>query len=72
MRTTVTIDDAIYKPLKVYAVERGITFSALVQEALVQQILEDAEDVEDAIAAENEPTYLWEDIKADYKKRGLL
>lgn len=72
MRTTITINDKLYKALKIQAVESGSTISSLVEDAVKYQILEDLGDIEEAKRRENEPTYSFDELVAEFKREGLL
>jgi len=72
MRTTITLNDAVFHSLKVYAAESGMTISKLIEEAVVCQLLEDAEDLEDAKARAGETPLLFADLVAQFKAEGLL
>lgn len=72
MRTTVTINDTIFRALKMRAVEADESVSKLVEDAVKYQILEDMEDIEDANARVNEPTYSFDDLVARFKSEGLI
>jgi len=72
MRTTITINDTIFRALKMRAVETDTNVSKLVEDAVKYQLLEDMEDIEDATARENEPTYSFDALVAQFKVEGLL
>ena len=72
MRTTITINDTIFRALKMRAFEADESVSKLVEDAVKYQILEDSEDIEDAKARENEPSYSFDKLVASFKSEGLL
>lgn len=72
MRTTFTLNDTVYKALKIRAAETGEPMSAIVEQAVQAQLLEDAEDLEDALQRQNEPTLPFDTLVRDFKAAGLL
>lgn len=72
MRTTITINDNLYRTLKVRAAESDVSVSKLVEDAVKFQILEDLEDIEDALKRTNEPTYSFDSLVKQFKDEGLL
>lgn len=72
MRTTITINDKLFRILKLRAAETDTSISQLVEDALKYQILEDAEDIEDANAHAQEPSYSFNDLVKQFKAEGLL
>jgi hypothetical protein len=72
MRTTITINDTIFRALKMRAIEADESVSKLVEDAVKYQILEDLEDIEDANAREKESTYSFDDLVAQFKAEGLI
>ncbi len=72
MRTTITLNDTLYKTLRLQAAASDTTISSIVQDALVQQLLEDAEDLEDARARAEEPNHPFDQLVAELKAEGLL
>lgn len=67
-----TINDELYKRVRRQALERGITVSAFLEEAVVNQLLEDAEDLEAVKQRENEPIYSFDELVKEFKAEGLL
>ncbi len=55
MRTTITLNDKLFRTLKMRAAETDETVSKLVEDAVKYQILEDFEDIEDALKRAKEP-----------------
>ncbi|MEO6760799.1 MAG: ribbon-helix-helix protein, CopG family [Candidatus Saccharimonadales bacterium] len=72
MRTTITINDKLLRTLKLRAAESDTSVSAIVEDAVKYQILEDFEDIEDAQKRTNEPQYSFNDLVKQYKAEGLL
>ncbi len=72
MRTTLNINDKLYKSLKVHAASNGVTISSLLEEAIKNQILEDLEDLEIVKKRQNEPTMNYNDFVKELKADGLL
>ena len=72
MRTTITMNDTIFRTLRIRAAESDETVSKLIEDAVKYQILEDLEDIEDAKATENEPCYSFDDLVTKFKSEGLL
>lgn len=72
MRTTITINDKLYRAMKIRAAESSETISAIVEDAVKYQMLEDLEDIEEARKRENEPTQSFDELVVEFKKEGLL
>ena len=72
MRTTITINDKLFRTLKMRAAETDQSISALVEDAVKYQILEDFEDIEDAQKRVDEKEYSFDDLVKEYKAEGLL
>lgn len=72
MRTTITINDKLFRSLKLRAAETDESVSKLVEDAVKYQILEDFEDIEDANKRSSEPTHSFDDLVAQFKAEGLL
>ncbi|MEI7689555.1 MAG: hypothetical protein WCI79_01140 [Candidatus Saccharibacteria bacterium] len=72
MRTTITMNDTIFRTLRIRAAESDETVSKLIEDAVKYQILEDLEDIEYAKSIENEPVYPFKDLVAKLKSEGLL
>jgi len=72
MRTTITINDKIFRALKMRAVETDGSISKLVEDAVMYQLLEDAEDIEDATKRQSEPSYAFDDLIKEFTAEGLL
>ena len=72
MRTTITINDKLYRSLKLRAAESDETISRYVEDAIKYQLLEDLEDLEDVRKRADEPTQSFDDLVAEFKAEGLL
>jgi len=72
MRTTITINDTVFRALKMRAIESDESISKLVENAVKYQLLEDLEDIEDAKSRANEPSYSFNDLVAKFKAEGLI
>lgn len=72
MRTTITINDKLFRALKMRAAETDKNVSQFVENAIKYQILEDFEDIEDASKRQKEPSYSFDDLVTQFKAEGLL
>ena len=72
MRTTITLNDKIYKALKLRAVESGESISAMAEDAIKYQILEDLEDIQTLRERKNEPAIDFKTFVKELKADGLL
>lgn len=72
MRTTITLNDKLFRILKLRAAQSDKSVSALVEDAIKYQILEDFEDIEDAQHHVDEKEYSFDDLVMQYKAEGLL
>ena len=72
MRTTITINDTLFRALKMRAVESDTKMSQLVEDALKYQLLDDLEDLEVASTRANEPNYSFSELVGQLKAEGLL
>lgn len=72
MRTTITLNDKLYRALKLRAAESNESISAIIEDAVKFQMLEDLEDIEEAKRRENEPTHSFDELLAEFKQEGLL
>lgn len=62
MRTTITVSDTVFRSLKSHATKNNTSVSQLVEDAVKYQILEDIEDINDANARKDEPSYSFDDL----------
>lgn len=72
MRTTITINDKLYRALKMRAAETDESISKFVEDAVKFQVLEDFEDIEDAQLRKDEPEYSFDTLVEKFKSEGLL
>lgn len=72
MRTTMTINDKLYRQLKRRSFESGVSVSRYVEEAITYQLLEDLEDLEAVRDRADEPTYSFDELVSELKAEGLL
>lgn len=72
MRTTITINDKLFRALKLRAAETDESISKFVEEAVKYQILEDLEDIDDAAKRKNEPELSFNNLVQQLKTEGLL
>lgn len=72
MRTTITINDKLFRALKMRAAETDESISQFVENAVKYQVLEDFEDIEDAVKRQDEPTHSFNDLVKQFKAEGLL
>ncbi len=72
MRTTITINDKLFRALKMRAAETDESISQLVEDAVKYQVLEDFEDIEDAEKREHESTHSFDALVKQFKAEGLL
>ena len=72
MRTTITLNDRLYRALKHRAIQSDQSISKLVESAIKYQVLEDIEDLEDAQKREHEPVESFDKLVEEFKAEGLL
>lgn len=72
MRTTINFNDKIYRSLKIRAAESDSSVSAIVEEAVMYQLLEDLEDIDDARSRQGEPIESFDALIRELKSDGLL
>ena len=71
-RATVYFDPALHHALRVKAAETERSISDLVNEAVQQSLLEDAEDLAVFDDRISEPSYPYEAVVKDLKRRGKI
>lgn len=71
-RATVYFEPAIHKALQLKALETSSSISQLVNERLREDLLEDAEDLEDYENRIHEPTMEYSAFVKELKKDGIL
>lgn len=72
MRTTIRINDKIYKAIKHQAAETGDSISSIIEDAVKLQVLEDLADAEATKKRANEPTRNFNDFVKELKEDGLI
>ncbi|PIZ61553.1 CopG family transcriptional regulator [Candidatus Saccharibacteria bacterium CG_4_10_14_0_2_um_filter_52_9] len=72
MRTTINLNDKVYRALKLRAAQTDESISAIVEDAVKYQLLEDLEDIADAQSRSKEPTYAFDKLVAEFKAEGLI
>ncbi len=72
MRTTITINDKLFRTLKTQAAQTDQTISALVSGAIQNQLLEDLHDIKVAERRKGESTISHDEFVAELKQEGLL
>jgi hypothetical protein len=71
-RATVYLEPDLHRALRLKAAETDHTVSDLVNDAIRQQMAEDAEDLESFRARAKETTLPFESLVRDLKRRGKL
>lgn len=71
-RATVYLDSALHRALRIKALETDQSLSDLVNAAVRSSLAEDADDIHVARVREKEPSFRFEDVLKDLKKRGKL
>ena len=72
MRTTITLNDKIYKALRIRAAESGESVSSVIEDAVKEQVLEDLEDLQIVKERENESAIDFHSFVKELKADGLL
>jgi len=72
MRTTITLNDKIYKALRIRAAECGESVSSIIEDAVKEQVLEDLEDLQIVKERENESAIDFHSFVKELKADGLL
>jgi hypothetical protein len=71
-RATVYFDPYLHRALRLKAAETDRSISELVNEAVKAALAEDFSDIEAFEVRENEPSYAFEDVVKDLKRRGKI
>ena len=71
-RTTIYFDHALHRALRLKAAETDRSVSDLVNDAVKTSFAEDADDLATFDLREPEPSYAFEDVVKDLRKRGKL
>jgi hypothetical protein len=72
MRTTINLNDKVFRALKIRAAESDESISSFVEDAIKYQVLEDLEDLEDVKNREREEVLSFNDLVKEFKAEGLL
>lgn len=71
-RTTIYLDDALFRALRLKSAATDLSLSDLVNRALREQIADDADDLKAFRDRATEPSVSYEAFVADLKRRGAL
>ncbi len=71
MQTTISIQDELYRKLKMHADETNQTISAIIEDATYRH-LEDLDDLQAVNDRANEPTMDFNELVKDIGSKGLL
>ena len=71
-RTTVYFDPDIHRALRLKAAESDRSISDLVNDAVREQLVEDADDLEAFEKRAHEPSHSFEDVVKDLRRSGKL
>ena len=71
-RATVYLDPVLHKALRLKSVETSRTVSDLINDAIRDELAEDADDLATFEARKNEPTLAFEDFVKDLKRNGKI
>ena len=71
-RATIYFDPSLHRALRLKAAETDRSVSDLVNEAVKSSLAEDADDLAAFEIREPEPSYAFEDVVKDLRKRGKL
>lgn len=71
-RTTIYLDPALHRALRIKAAEIDRSISDLVNDAVKQSLAEDEEDLAAFVDRVAEPSLPYEDVVKDLKRRGKI
>lgn len=71
-RTTIYLDPKVHRALKMKAIQMSASLSALINEAILDSLKEDAIDLQAIKDRANEPVRSYESVLKDLKRDGLL
>ncbi|HET6281023.1 MAG TPA: CopG family transcriptional regulator [Polyangia bacterium] len=71
-RATVYLEPELHRALRVKAAETERTISDIVNDAVRSNLAEDADDLESFRKRAKEPTFSFEEVVKDLKRRGKL
>jgi hypothetical protein len=66
------MNDKLFYALKIRAAESNESISQLIENAVKYQVLEDLEDIEDALKRAKEPAHSFDELVNQFKAEGLL
>lgn len=72
MRTTITLNDKIYKAIRIRAAESGESVSSVIEDAIKEQVLEDLDDLQAVKERGNESALDFRTFVKELKADGLL
>ncbi len=70
--TTVYLDPALHKALRLKSIETSRSMSDIVNDAIREELAEDADDLAAFEARKNEPTVTFEDFVKELKRDGKI
>jgi len=71
-RATVYLDPVLHKALRLKSIETSRSMSALVNDAVRDELAEDADDLATFDARKKEPTVAFEDFVKELKRNGKI
>ena len=71
-RTTVYLDPALHKALRLQSIETSLSMSELINDAIRDELAEDSADLAMFEKGENEPTLDFEDFLKELKLDGTI
>ena len=71
-RATVYLDPALHKALRLKSVETSRSMSELINDAIREELAEDADDMAAFEARKNEPTVTFEEFVKELKRDGKI
>ncbi len=71
-RATVYLDPDLHKALRLKSIETSKSMSELINDAILEKLAEDAEDLAGFRARQNEPSIPFEEFVDELKRNGIL
>ena len=71
-RATVYLDPALHRALRLKSIETSRSMSDLINDAIREELAEDADDLAAFEARKNEPTVTFEDFVKELKRDGKI
>ena len=71
-RATVYLDPALHKALRLKSVETSRSMSDLINDAIREELAEDADDLAEFEVRKNEPTMTFENFVKELKRNGKI